>query len=102
MPSLADVQDAFATALLDRTVAVPPSLRGAARRRRDRRFAVYRNNVAVGVVSALATRFPVVKRLVGDEFFRAMAHAYASVELARPQPMMSHRETFTVFVEDCP
>ncbi len=26
MPSLADIEDAFATALLDRTVAVPPSL----------------------------------------------------------------------------
>jgi hypothetical protein len=83
MPSLANIQDAFATALLDRTAALPSSLGGAARRRSDRRFAVYRNNVAVGLVSALATRFPVVKRLVGDDFFRAMAHAYASVELPR-------------------
>lgn len=99
MPSLADIQDAFATALLDRTLAVPPSLRGAARHRADRRFAVYRNNVAVGLVSALATRFPVVKRLVGDEFFRAMAHAYASVELPRSQLMMYYGETFPVFVE---
>jgi putative DNA-binding protein len=99
MPSLADIQDAFATALLDRTVAVPPSLSGAARRQSDRRFAVYRNNVAVGLVSALATRFPVVKRLVGDEFFRAMAHAYASVELPRSPLMMYYGETFPVFIE---
>jgi len=56
--------------------------------RSDRRFAVYRNNLAVGLVSALATRFPVVKRLVGDEFFRAMAHADASVDLPRPPLMM--------------
>jgi hypothetical protein len=100
MPDLADIQHAFATALLDRAVAVPPSLRGAARRRSDRRFAVYRNNVAVGLVSALATRFPVVKRLVGDEFFRAMAHAYASVELPRSPLMMYYGETFPIFIEE--
>jgi hypothetical protein len=100
MPSLADIQDAFATALLDRTLPVPRSLSGSARRRADRRFAVYRNNVAVGLVSALAARFPVVKRLVGDEFFRAMAHAYASVELPRSPLMMYYGETFPVFIEE--
>jgi hypothetical protein len=100
MPSLADIQDAFATALLDRTVAVPSSISGAARLRSDRRFAVYRNNVAAGLVSALATRFPVVKRLVGEEFFRAMAHAYASVELPRSPLMMYYGETFPVFIEE--
>src|SRR5262252_3900024 len=100
MPSLSDIQDAFATALLDRTLPVPRSLSGSARRRADRRFAVYRNNVAVGLVSALAARFPVVKRLVGDEFFRAMAHAYASVELPRSPLMMYYGETFPVFIEE--
>src|SRR5579864_7312457 len=80
MPSLAEIQDAFATALLDRTSPVPAFLAGAARHRPERRFAVYRNNVAAGLVEALATRFPVVKRLVGDEFFRAMAHLYAMAE----------------------
>jgi hypothetical protein len=43
----------------------------------ERRFAVYRNNVAVSLAEALAARFPVIRRLVGDDFFRAMAGVYA-------------------------
>jgi hypothetical protein len=74
MTSLAHIQCTFAKSLLDRTVPVPVEIRNASRRRADRRFAVYRNNVAAGLANALAARFPVVKRLVGDEFFRAMAH----------------------------
>ena len=75
-----DVQDEFADALLSVATPVPSSLKGAAIRRADRRFAVYRNNVAVSLVEALGARFPVVKRLVGEEFFRAMAHAFVSRE----------------------
>ncbi len=41
------------------------------------RFAVYRNNVAVGLIEALRGAFPVVERLVGPEFFAAMARAHA-------------------------
>ena len=37
------------------------------------RFAVYRNNVAHSLKQALGRRFPVVERLVGAEFFAAMA-----------------------------
>jgi hypothetical protein len=100
MTSLARTQSAFAKSLLDRTVAVPGDIRGAARRRADRRFAVYRNNVVAGLANALAERFPVVKRLVGDEFFRAMAHVYASVELPRSPVMLYYGETFPGFIDD--
>lgn len=37
------------------------------------RFAIYRNNVMHSLSQALAQRFPVVQRLVGAEFFAAMA-----------------------------
>ena len=42
----------------------------------SRRFGVYRNNVYASLIDVLAGRFPVVARLVGEEFFRAMARAY--------------------------
>lgn len=45
---------------------------------RDRRFAVYRNNVQHGLSRALAARFPVIERLVGAEFFAAMARVFAA------------------------
>jgi hypothetical protein len=47
----------FACALLDAAHAVPATIQGAARRRADRRFAVYRNNVVAGLIDALAQRF---------------------------------------------
>jgi hypothetical protein len=99
MTSLARIQSAFAKSLLDRTVPVPAEIRDARRRRADRRFAVYRNNVAVGLSNALAERFPVVKRLVGDEFFRAMAHVYAAAELPCSPVMLSYGETFPGFID---
>jgi|JI10StandDraft_1071094.scaffolds.fasta_scaffold03405_6 hypothetical protein len=37
------------------------------------RFTVYQRNHVAGLVAALAKTFPVVQRLVGDEFFAAMA-----------------------------
>ena len=43
-----------------------------------RRFAVYRNNVQTGLVGALRSRFPVVERLVGADFFAAMARVFAA------------------------
>jgi hypothetical protein len=100
MTSLAQTQSDFAKSLLDRTVPLPTDIRGASRRRADRRFAVYRNNVASGLANALATRFPVVKQLVGDEFFRAMAHVYATAELPRSPIMLYYGETFPAFIDD--
>ena len=100
MPGLADIQDDFANALLSTTTPVPSCLKGAAIRRADRRFAVYRNNVAAGLIDAVAARFPVVKRLVGDEFFNAMAHAYVLREPPFSPLLIHYGETFPAFIEE--
>src|SRR5882724_8165170 len=34
----------------------------------EQRFAVYRNNVATGLIGALASRFPVTEKIVGKAF----------------------------------
>jgi NADH dehydrogenase len=90
----------FACALLDAAHAVPATIQGAARRRADRRFAVYRNNVVAGLIDALAQRFPVVCDLVGDEFFRAMAHVYATARPPASPLMMLYGETFPAFIDE--
>jgi putative DNA-binding protein len=95
----ADFQNAFACALLDPAHAVPVAIRGAARRRADRRFAVHRNNVVVGLIDALGERFPVVCRLVGDEFFRAMARVYATTRPPASPLMMLYGGTFPEFID---
>jgi hypothetical protein len=68
--------DEFAPALLDPERAAPPGLRSAFRRDDAGRFAVYRNNVASSLIRALGEIFPATRRIVGDRFFDAMAHAF--------------------------
>ncbi|MEX2744512.1 DUF2063 domain-containing protein [Rhizobium mongolense] len=70
-------QTAFADALLHADRPVPDGIITARGGVDAARFAVYRNNVFVGLTKALARHFPVTERLVGTEFFMAMARAYA-------------------------
>jgi hypothetical protein len=69
-------QTAFADALLDPASPPPPGLTDPQGRPAGRRFDVYRNNVAASLTDALATGFPVIEKLVGRDFFRAMAGVF--------------------------
>ncbi|PRY94653.1 hypothetical protein BCF33_0247 [Hasllibacter halocynthiae] len=69
-------QGTFRAALLDPRAATPAGLTGPAGATSPRRFAVYRNNVAASLTEALANGFPVVAKLVGERFFRAMAGVF--------------------------
>jgi hypothetical protein len=62
--------DAFAEALTDPKRAPPAGTMGREGGPDARRFAVYRNNVAVALIGAIEARYPVTRRLVGDAFFR--------------------------------
>ena len=57
--------DAFSAALVAPEAAPPTQTRGRQGRPDSKRFSVYRNNVAVGLIGALEARFPVTLRLVG-------------------------------------
>ena len=69
-------QSTFRAALLDPAAAVPDGMINPDGAPATKRFDVYRNNVAVSLSDALETAFPVIRKLVGDEFFRAMAGVY--------------------------
>ena len=99
MSDLDDLQNEFASSLMNGAKPVPAAIRGAARGPAQRRFAVYRNNVMVGLVNALATRFPVTLRLVGEEFFRAMARIYVEREPPRSPVMLLYGTTFPTFIK---
>jgi hypothetical protein len=92
-------QEEFAAALLDPDAAPPRDLRAPAGGNPARRFAIYRNNVASALIDALATRFPVVVRLVGAEFFNAMAGIYVRQEPPRSPLMFLYGDSFPAFVE---
>ena len=64
---------AFAPALLDPIRAPPHIVTGPKGRTAAKRFDVYRNNVTVSLIDALAAIYPAVQRITGPDFFRAMA-----------------------------
>jgi uncharacterized protein len=96
-----DAEDDFAASLLDPEAPLPVSLSSADGRSVQRRFAVHRNNVAAGIINALASRYPVVQRLVED-FFRAMARVYVTSEPPRSPILLLYGETFPAFLETFP
>ncbi|MGH6796925.1 MAG: DNA-binding domain-containing protein [Roseiarcus sp.] len=83
MQRLAERQAEFAASLLQPDLPPPQGLVGPDRRPSARRFAVYRNNVVVGLIDALKAAYPAVRRIVGDEFFFGLARAYVAVEPPR-------------------
>ena len=85
MTGFSETQKAFAGAVLDAEAATPASLTRKADGVPARRFGVYRNNVYAGLIDVLAGRFPVVARLVGEEFFRAMAATMSSASRRAPR-----------------
>lgn len=64
-----------------------------------KRFNVYRNNVAVSLRAALAATYPVVKALVGEEFFAAMVRAYVASRLPSSPVLISYGRDFPDFIE---
>jgi hypothetical protein len=90
--------DVFARALGDPARPAPPQTLGREGRPDARRFAVYRNNVAVGLIGAIEARYPVARRLVGDAFFRAMARAFVAQEKPRSPVLIHYGADFPDFV----
>ena len=64
-----------------------------------RRFAVYRNNVFSSLVGSMADGFPVVQKLVGEAFFKALASAYVSDNLPTSPVMYFYGDNFAEFID---
>ena len=94
-----DYQHAFADALLDPAKPVPAGLIRPDGLPAGRRFDIYRNNVVVALIEALGEAFPVVKALVGEEFFEAMAGIYVRAHPPSSPRMMFYGEGFAAFLE---
>jgi hypothetical protein len=88
----------FARALLDPQAPVPFSAgteNGAAP---ARRFAVHRNNVVAGLIKTLQTRFPVVQKIVGKEFFAAMARIFVAQTPPRTPILTTYGDEIADFI----
>ncbi|HEV7305515.1 DNA-binding domain-containing protein [Ensifer sp.] len=63
----------FVPSLLDPERRTPSLVSGPNGKAAVKRFNVYRNNVTVSLIEALAATFPATMRITGETFFRAMA-----------------------------
>jgi len=84
-----DIEAAFAAAVVKRDEPVPEGITSWTGNRPARRFGIYRGNVSGALIEALGVRYPVVARLVGEEFFRAMTREYALTHLPK-SPVLIH------------
>ena len=98
MRQLAERQREFGLALLDAVRPLPPGLVGPDGEPSLRRFSVYRNNVIVGLVDTLKDAYPAVQRIVGEEFFMALAHAYVVQEPPASPILLEYGASFPAFV----
>lgn len=92
------VQSAFAAALTDRARPLPAGLKAWNGAPPERRFGVYRSNVAVGLRAALATRFAATERIVGADFFAAMAQDFIAAHPPRSPLLLAYGEDFPDFI----
>jgi hypothetical protein len=95
-------QGAFAEALLATDAVCPPGLTTWNGSAPEKRFAVYRNNVIVSLIDALADSFPVTRELVGEAFFRAMARQFARAAPPRTPVLAWYGAGFAEFIEAFP
>jgi hypothetical protein len=93
-------QSDFARALRDPDLAIPYGVASYNSDAPRERFAVYRNNVVVGLVSALEARFPATRRIVGEDFFKGAARLFAAAQPPRSPLMMFYGDAFPDFLAD--
>jgi Putative DNA-binding domain len=102
MPSLAETQARFAQALLDphdrdvEDLIVGDELAPAAR------LAIHRHHHVASLTTALQATFPVIHRLVGDGFFRHLAHELIAAHPPARPCLFEYGEALASFVAAFP
>jgi len=93
-----ETQKQFAAALRDPSAPVPNTLSKTNDKPSQKRFDVYRNNVAVGLSDAIADTYPVVRALVGEDFFKGIARIFSRLFLPTSPVLLDYGEDFPDFL----
>lgn len=91
-------QQDFTKGLLDAQIPAPDGLVNPDGAPATKRYDVYRNNVAVSLSDALEAAFPVLRKLLGDDFFRALAGVYLRKHPPKSPLMMFYGEAMPGFL----
>jgi hypothetical protein len=89
----------FATALMNPARTTPADVVGPRGKAAIKRYNVYRNNVTVSLIDALASVYPAVQRITGVEFFRAMARSQIRATPPASPLLFEYGRDFPAFIE---
>lgn len=92
-------QSAFTSALLDPALPVPDGLTDPRGRPAERRFNVYRNNVAASLIDALETGFPCLVTLLGRAYFRSLAGLFFRAHPPRSRILSQYGAEMPAFLD---
>jgi hypothetical protein len=90
---------AFARGLTEPDAPPPAQVAAAAGKGVIKRYNVYRNNVTVSLIDALAAIYPAVQRITGSEFFRAMARFHIRATPPVSPLLFEYGRDFPDFIE---
>ena len=90
---------AFAPGLTNPETTAPEDVVAARGKGVVKRYNVYRNNVTVSLIDALAATYPAVQRITGVEFFRAMARFHVRATPPVSQLLFEYGRDFPSFIE---
>lgn len=94
-----DLADTIASAVRQSSQPIPDAVGKTQGAPSLKRFNVYRNNVAVSLRTALTATYPVIKELVGEEFFNAMVRSYVANRLPSTPVLLGYGCDFPDFIE---
>lgn len=89
----------LAPGLTDPGYKTPAGVIGPRGKNAVKRYNVYRNNVTVSLIDALAAVFPATQRITGVEFFRAMARFHVRATPPRSPLLFEYGHEFPGFIE---
>jgi hypothetical protein len=94
--AFAELQQSFAATV--RGLPSPIDLRAATPARAESGLAVYRNNVMSGLIKVLTARFPVVRRLLGEDCFFEKVRRFIAAEPPRSPLLLEYGDGFPQFL----
>ncbi len=94
-----DIQAHFAAALVEPDIDIAPLATPAFVAQAQSRFAIHRNNVVAGLVAALARGFPAIQRLLGEDYFAALAGEFVRVHPPANPVLLEWGEALPEFLD---
>ncbi|WP_233886338.1 HvfC/BufC N-terminal domain-containing protein [Paraburkholderia flagellata] len=94
-----DYASSFAPGLTNPELATPEGVVATHGKGVVNRYNVYRNNVTVSLIDALAAIYPAVQRITGIDFFRAMARFHVRATPPTSPLLFDYGRDFPSFIE---